>query len=303
MIMTGFRKIEKCPDPRDPAFCIINGGGLNHCIKGNSAGRIYKYSVLPNCTGYVHARAIQVTGSDAKLCRGNAENYWSYSDGFPRGSEPRVGSIMCYRKGKAGNASDGAGHVVFVEDKHPNGDVIVSESGWTGTMANGRYWRLRKIRRQGGTYSIGSAYTYQGSIYLYDDTRRPVFRLYNPNEGRHYFTENSLEWTQLAMIGWEYEGLAWRSPAEGLPVFQLYNKQNGDHLLTTNAAERDDLVRLGLRLEGVAFRSASAKEKPVHRLYNPNSGEHFYTLNADEKDILIRRGWKGEGVGFYALAK
>lgn len=302
--MTGFRSISECPDPRDPAFCVINGGGMNHSIRGNPAGRIYKYSVLPNCTGYDHGRAIQTTGSDSRLCRGNAENYWTYTqDGFPRGAEPEVGSIMCWSKGRAGNAKDGAGHVAFVEVKYSNGDVLVSESGWTGTMENGRYWRLRRIKRQGGTYSIGSAYIYQGSIYLYDDNRRPVFRLYNPNGGMHYFTENSLEWTPLVMKGWEYEGLGWRSPAKGLPVFQLYNKQNGDHLLTTNAAERDDLVRLGLKLEGVAFRSATTKDHPVHRLYNPNSGEHFYTMNADEKDMLIRRGWKGEGIGFYALAK
>lgn len=130
------------PDSKNKAYLIVSHGGLNHCIEGNPAGRVVEGCVLPNCCGEVHGRCIETIGSDEMLCRGNAENYWAYTkDGLPRSQTPQVGSIMCWRKGKAGVGSDGAGHVAWVEEVNSHGDVLVSESGWTGTKANGINWQ------------------------------------------------------------------------------------------------------------------------------------------------------------------
>jgi len=290
-----FKERTTCPDARDPAYCAVSGGGKNHSILGNPKGRIYEFSVLPNCTGHVHGRCIEQLGTDAMLCRGNAENYWDYHDNLRRSQTPMVGSIACWRKGNAHHGDDGAGHVAFVEAVNSVGDITVSESGWTGTKANGRYWRRRTIRRKNGTYSIGSAYTFQGFIHVYDPVRiNPVkdgvYRLYNPNGNEHMFTLNHGEANSLVRAGWRYEGIGWYAPTEGSNVYRLYNRR--DHLLTTNAQERDKLVALGWKYEGIAMHSGGDVE--VYRLYNANSGEHMYTADYKERDALIRMGWRYE---------
>lgn len=301
--MVVFKQRTTCPDPKNKAYVSAEHGGKNHSILGNKDGRIYAYSVLPNCVGYVHGRVIELTGSDASLCRGNAENYFGYKDGFRRGHEPEVGSIMCWRKGKAGDSSDGAGHVVFVEEKKSNGDVIASESGWTGTKKNGRYWRLRTIKRAGGAYTIGSAFTYQGAIYIYE-AEKPVFRLYNKNGGMHTFTISTKERDELVRRGWRLEGVAWRAPEHSeVPVFSIYNQNNGDHLLTVDSTERNRLLRLGLDDDGIELYSDTRQRVPVYRVYNRKTGEHFYTTDSSEYTQLCTYGWKGEGIAFYAAAK
>jgi len=301
--MIPFKPRTVCPDGKNKAYLIPSYGGLNHSIEGNPKGRVTPGCVLPNCTGYVHGRVIEITGSDSKLCRGNAENYWAFKDGYTRSQTPQVGSIMCWRKGKAGHAADGAGHVAFVEAVDSHGNVTVSESGWTGTKANGRYWRLRNLKRVNGTYALGVNFFFQGFIHVYDSVDIPmvddaVYRLYNPNSGFHFFTHNLAEARSLERGGWTYEGVAWKAPDEGTAIYRLYNPNDGDHVLTVSEKEKDALVNHGWKYEGVAFNSGG--KKSVYRLYNPNSGEHFYTTNTGERDFLVSKGWKKESVAFYA---
>lgn len=292
------------PADNNKAYLKTTYGGKNHCILGNSDGRIVKGCVLPNCVGYVHGRTIELTGSDSTLCLGNAENYWGYTkDGFPRSQTPKVGSIMCWRKGKAGNSADGAGHVAFVEQVNSHGDVLVSESGWTGTVQNGRYWRLRTIRKTNGTYPLGVSYFFQGFIHIYEpDVIKPepssVYRLYNPNMAIHFFTLNKGEADSLARAGWKYEGVAWKAPKTGDKVYRLYNNGDGDHLYTTSEKEKNALEKLGWKYENVAFYSDKDKGVPVYRLYAPHNG-HMYTASAAEKDALVKMGWTNEGIAFY----
>lgn len=291
-----------CPDAKNKAYVKTTYGGLNHAILGNANGRLYEGSVLPNCVGYCKGRGIEIVGDDL-LPNGNAENWWATKDNFSRGQTPKVGAVMCWRKGKAGVSSDGAGHVAFVEEVNSKGDVVVSESGWTGTKANGRYWRLRTLKRVNGTYALGVNYFFQGFIYVYEaDTiktvENAVYRLYNKNSGAHMFTYNVGEANSLVRAGWLYEGIAWKEPKKGTPVYRLYNPNSGDHVLTKAEKERDKLQKLGWKYEGIAFYSDG--KTAVYRLYNPNSGAHFYTANKTERDALVQKGWKNEGVGFYA---
>jgi len=294
------------PANDNKAYLKTTYGGKNHCILGNSAGRIVRGCVLPNCVGYVHGRTIELTGSDDTLCRSNAENYWGYTqDGFARSQTPKVGSIMCWRKGKAGNSGDGAGHVAFVEEVNSKGDVIVSESGWTGTVANGRYWRLRTIKRVNGTYALGVNYFFQGFIHIYEpDTIKAVpngvYRLYNSHSSMHFFTANKGEADSLARGGWKYEGIGWKAPTSGDKVYRLYNSSDGDHLYTASVIEKEALEKIGWKYENVAFHSDKNKGVPVYRLYASHNG-HMYAASEKERDALVKLGWKNEGVAFYGM--
>lgn len=113
---------------------------------------------LPNCTCYAWGRFYEILGSKPKLSLSNAENWWGHNDGYERGQTPRLGAVICWRKGKAGNGADGAGHVAIVEQINTDGSIVTSNSAWKGT-------RFYKQTLKPPYYSIGSAYTFQGFIY------------------------------------------------------------------------------------------------------------------------------------------
>lgn len=114
-----------------------------------------------NCTAYVWGRTYEVLGKKPKLSIRNAENWWSHKDGYERGNEPKLGAVACYRRGEAGNSKDGAGHVVYVEKVHSNGDFTASESGWQSFIfKNKRYKKSEKY-----VNGMGSNYVLQGFIY------------------------------------------------------------------------------------------------------------------------------------------
>ena len=92
------------------------------------------------------------------MSKNNAENWWGYTtDGYARGSAPKVGAVMCWARGKAGVSSDGAGHVMIVERVNADGSVLASGSDYSG--------RRFYTRTFPSGYYLGSAYTFQGFIY------------------------------------------------------------------------------------------------------------------------------------------
>lgn len=127
-----------------------------------------------------------------------------------------------------------------------------------------------------------------------------MYRVYNPNSGEHFYTQNVAEKNNLVSKGWRYEGIGWNAPTSGSPVYRLYNKNAGDHHYTMNSYERDNLVKKGWRYEGISWYSGGSNK--LLRLYNPNAktGTHHYTLNTNEKDNLVKKGWRYEGIGWYA---
>lgn len=299
------------PAANNKAYINVEYGGKNHAILGNSKGRVVKGSVLPNCTGYVHGRAIELIGNDSKLCLGNAENYWDYTqDGFERSHVPIVGSIGCAKSGRTHYSSDGVGHVFWVEDKNSHGDILISHSGWSGTKENGRYFRTNWLKCVNGTYALSGSLQLQGFIRVWNPTKiiaikDAVYRMYNPNSGQHLFTNYIGEAQSLANGGWTYEGVGWKAPSKGTNVFRLYNPNTGDHVLTANVTEVNRLTILGWRNEGITMHtySGSGKGRAVHRLYNPVESMHMYTIDVEEKKALVKKGWKYEGVAFYGLEK
>jgi len=148
------------PSTTDKNWIHYTKGGYNYCIL------ISGKSCLPNCVGYAWGRWREILGKKPKLSLGNAENWWNYNDGYKRGQEPKLGAIACWRKGRAGDPSDGAGHVAPLETIDPvDGSVTFSNSSYGGT----RFW-LCQLRKP---YYFGKNYVFQGYIYLPEDTPGP----------------------------------------------------------------------------------------------------------------------------------
>jgi len=132
----------------------------------------------------------------------------------------------------------------------------------------------------------------------------PMFRMYNPNSGEHFFTGSEEERDNLVAVGWHYEGIAWYAPVSvGEPVYRLFNPNTGDHHYTMSRVEVSDLEKAGWRYEGVAWNAAAPNEYPQYRMFNPNaeSGIHHYTGSAEERDWLVSLGWIYEGIGWHGL--
>lgn len=133
----------------------------------------------------------------------------------------------------------------------------------------------------------------------------PMYRLYNPNSGEHFYTGSVEEKDNLVSVGWNYEGIAWNAPIKGgSPVYRLYNPNSGDHHYTMSILEREMLVGFGWKYEGVCWNSVNPLDPsavPLFRLYNPNAdcGSHHYTTSAEERDNLVAVGWILEGIGWF----
>lgn len=129
----------------------------------------------------------------------------------------------------------------------------------------------------------------------------PVYRLYNPTSGEHFYTPVIAERDSLTKLGWRNEGTAWQTYSTGVPVYRVYNPNAGDHHYTISQVEVTSLVERGWRNEGISFYAATQQNKPIYRLYNPNAkvGSHHYTKELNEKNSLTNSGWKYEGIAWY----
>lgn len=142
------------PSTNNKNYLHTSAGGYNRCIE------IKNGSCLPNCVGYCWGTWRSLLGKDPKLSRGNAEDwYGNTEDGYKRGKTPKLGAVICWRKGQTGKGSDGYGHVAIVEQIKENGDIVTSESAYGGER-----WRMKTYKKADG-YNFGS-YTFQGFIYL-----------------------------------------------------------------------------------------------------------------------------------------
>ena len=114
---------------------------------------------IPNCTCYAWGRFYEISGQRPRLSTSNAENwYGNTADGYKRSQTPQLGAVICWRKGKAGNGADGAGHVAIVEKIYANGDILTSNSAWKSTAF------YTKTLKKSNNYSMGGSYVFQGFI-------------------------------------------------------------------------------------------------------------------------------------------
>ena len=150
-----FKERVTAPAVNNKYYISTKFGGKCECIIINRTTG----ACLPNCVGYAWGRAYEAWGIKPKLSRANAEDWWAYKDGYKRGQTPKVGSVICWRKGKAGYSADGAGHVAFVERVNKDGTILVSNSNYSGT----RFF-TRTLSPKNDWY-IGAGLTFQGFIY------------------------------------------------------------------------------------------------------------------------------------------
>ncbi len=134
---------------------------------------------------------------------------------------------------------------------------------------------------------------------------RPMNRLYNPNNGEHFYTLSAAERDHLVSVGWKSEGIGWYAPRHGDAVYRLYNPNAGDHHYTLSKQERDYLVSVGWSSEGIGWYSDPNRSVPLYREYNPNAtaGSHNFTASVKEHQMLISVGWHGEGIAWYGVPK
>lgn len=155
-LTTTFTPRTTAPESDNRYYLRPSVGGVNECIE------ISNGSVLPNCVGYAWGRAYEIMNSKPTLSKGDAEVwYGNTSDGYSRGSEPKLGAIICWRKGVVGDDSDGAGHVAVVEEISSDGTITTSNSAYGGT----RFYTQTLSPDTNGIYQL-SGYTFQGFIYL-----------------------------------------------------------------------------------------------------------------------------------------
>lgn len=149
-----FIKRTTAPTKDNKYYIKTTYGGLNSCMLiNNSTG-----SVTPNCVGYAWGRFYEESDIKPKLSTGNAEEWYIKNDGYSRGKTPKLGAVACWRKGVAGNQSDGAGHVAIVEEIKSDGTIVTSNSAYKGTNF------YMKEYKPPYKYSK-SEYTFQGFIY------------------------------------------------------------------------------------------------------------------------------------------
>jgi len=131
----------------------------------------------------------------------------------------------------------------------------------------------------------------------------PMYRLYNPNSGEHFYTANENERDNTVAAGWEYEGVGWTAPESGEPVYRVYNPYAGEHHYTMKADERDGLITQGWADEGMGWFSDPNEGTPIYREYNPNmlSCNHNYTSDLSEHASLVSLGWADEGEAWYGI--
>lgn len=130
--------------------------GYNAQIIGSPTA--WAYSVLSNCTGYVHGRWMELgnTTTEYNLSSGHAKSYWNHNDGYKRGQTPQLGAVLCMGGGENG-------HVAIVEEILDNGDIMCSESNWGSSIFEYvRRYKSLGYRRSSSSASIGG---FQGFIY------------------------------------------------------------------------------------------------------------------------------------------
>lgn len=143
------------PSESDLHWIQVNSGGYNQCIYGSNGAP----SVLPNCTGYVHGRVMEIRGvttDDSGLSFRNAYYYYTGSTGWQQSQVPTLGAVACFAT--AGGTEPG--HVAVVEQISADGNSItLSQSNWGGTR-----WELATAYKSQNWNWGGSGVTFLGFL-------------------------------------------------------------------------------------------------------------------------------------------
>lgn len=106
---------------RYPGYVVDGVDGVNNCLLIDASTG----AVMPNCVGYAWGRVYELLESRPALSQGDAYGWWSYADGYARGSDPQPGAVAYMQLASPG-------HVAIVERKVSNTEWIISESIYGG---------------------------------------------------------------------------------------------------------------------------------------------------------------------------
>ena len=138
----------------------------------------------------------------------------------------------------------------------------------------------------------------------------PVFRLYNPSTGRHFYTLNTGERDSALQGGFQSEGnqfFADVSQKSGeTAMYRMYSPSNGNHFYTTDSNERDSAASsAGYVSEGIGFwvSNVITSLPTVWRMISTVSGDHFFASDVEKDSITcMNPAYKFEGVAFKVSA-
>ena len=152
------------PEAGNPYYNRTANGGYSGAIKGHPTDP--GCDVLANCVGYAAGRFNEIIGQKKLVYfqhPPNAEDFYdlAIASGLKVGTQPKLGAIICWAKGKTHNSGDGAGHVAVVEEIKSDGSIITSESGYN---ARNPFWTQHRYR-ESGNWGQSSAYQFLGFIY------------------------------------------------------------------------------------------------------------------------------------------
>lgn len=152
------------PEAGNPYYNTIAAGGYSQAILGKPTDK--GCNVLANCVGYAAGRFCEIIGKNCMpyfKCPPNAEDFYDtgVSQGLKVGTEPKLGAIIVWAKGKTWTSSDGAGHVAVVEEIRPDGSIVTSESGYG---CSNPFWTQHRYK-ESGNWGQGSSYRFLGFVY------------------------------------------------------------------------------------------------------------------------------------------
>ncbi len=258
--------------------------------QGDDIGLITLKSSVDSKYGYVNTAATASTGQ------------WFTTYGYP-------GDKLTYKQGVLTSVNQwGAnGQIVNTNSAYYKitADILGGQSG--SPLFNNKNEVFAVVSGGPKTPAVNNSATKvtNGTIELISSSESgyfPIYRIYNPKTGEHFYTAAYNEADSLTNLGWQAEGAAWSTGSTGVDVVRLYNPNTGEHHYTINTYEVDLLVKAGWKKEMKAWKAPSISNRPVYRLYNPNSTKfnHHYTVSITEKNALISSGWKDEGIAWYA---
>ena len=151
------------PDPYSPYWQGIAYGGYNKFNVHN----MYPGCTLPNCTAYCEGRWMEIMEcTSTNLPFMNATYWYAHtSDGYPRGSTPMIGCIICWRNWED-DMSPGPGHVGVVEEIFYDAYGNVDHLGVGYSASGGAYFTYRTNITAANNFKYKTNSALQGFIYL-----------------------------------------------------------------------------------------------------------------------------------------
>lgn len=167
---------------------------------------------LPNCTCYAWGRFYELCGIRPTLSLRDAENWYdNTADGYERGQSPKLGAVICWRRGVVGDDSDGAGHVAIVEQINADGSIVTSNSAYGSTL----FYRQTLTKESG--YTWNDNYTFQGFIYNpveFGSGSGELVEVPTPISANRYLSLAEMKknatfiWWYLSNYGWSMNAVA-----------------------------------------------------------------------------------------------